>query len=1048
MGEPRDALRIRLLGGLEIEGVEQRALGSRKARLLLKVLALARGAMVPTDVLVDRLWGEDPPARPGDQVSVLVSRLRNVLGATRLPRGDGGYTLVVDWLDVDELARLVAEADRRLNAGGATAALAAAAAAVALVRGPLLPDEPDAEWVEAERAAALRLAARARLVAADAALRTGATGEAAHLSAAVLDDDPYDESALRLYMRACGVAGRPAAALTAYDKVRRRLADELGTDPAPATVALYEQLLQSGTVELAEPGTAVEPQWTLPGRDRELAALDRALDAAATRAQLVVVEGEAGIGKSRLLDEWAQRVHASAAVLRGRCDVLGRSLPLQAILDALVSALRGLDKQSVDELLGADAAVVGPLLGFGGAVAGVDALANEQLSQAVVFAAVLEVLLRLAGSRTVVLLVDDVHLADDATTAWLGFAVRRATHRRLLLVVARRVGQGPTVRADATITLGPLDRVAAEAAVGADRAAAVYERSGGNPLFLLELAAAGTDGVPESLRAAVAQRCDALGEPASTLRAAAVLGPEIDLEVLGATLHRAPAQLLDDLEASARAGLLSESGTRFVFRHELVREALEADTGAARRALLHRAALFALRGRGNADALAVAFHAEQAGELEVAADALCDAAVQATQRYDYAAAATLLDRAATHVELPRVRRIRAQVSLLRNDRAAAVDEAAAILAAAPEDPDALEVAAQVAYYAQRDFARAAQLSEQAAKRASSDDQRARCLGFAGRAMHAAGRLADADAYFDLAGDTVPSARTYRGSLRLHQGRHEEALELLTGDDRSDSPFDFAPALSAMLRGLALAGLGRPLAALAEMDRMDAHVTRRGLARYGGRSDNCRGYVLRNLGALHVADDWNVRGGEHGRSSRQDEPQAHSLLDLADSQLERGDLGEAARLLDAAQHFQQVAHTYQWRHVLRSRLLRSRLLLAAGDYTAAEEQAVAVRDEAQGFGVPRYELFARLAIAQARLRGGGTVDLDAVAADLGGLDGLAGMDAWRVTADVAADAGVAAWRSLAEQRVALLAATAGPYAETLRDYATVRFDRQRTVTRTT
>src|SRR3984893_9431196 len=97
-------LRVRLLGGLDVEGVAGPALGSRKARTLVKVLAVARGAFVPADTVVEALWPDDDvPARPVEQVGVLVSRLRGVLGAHRLHRSDAGWALEVDWLDVAEL---------------------------------------------------------------------------------------------------------------------------------------------------------------------------------------------------------------------------------------------------------------------------------------------------------------------------------------------------------------------------------------------------------------------------------------------------------------------------------------------------------------------------------------------------------------------------------------------------------------------------------------------------------------------------------------------------------------------------------------------------------------------------------------------------------------------------------------------------------------------------------------------------------------------------------------------------------------------------------
>src|SRR4051794_15262106 len=99
-------MRVRLLGRFEVEGVADRDLGSRKGRTGLKILALARGRPVSVDRISDVLWPDASPSRPADQLGVLVSRLRSVLGGERITRTDEGYTLVADWLDLDELDEL------------------------------------------------------------------------------------------------------------------------------------------------------------------------------------------------------------------------------------------------------------------------------------------------------------------------------------------------------------------------------------------------------------------------------------------------------------------------------------------------------------------------------------------------------------------------------------------------------------------------------------------------------------------------------------------------------------------------------------------------------------------------------------------------------------------------------------------------------------------------------------------------------------------------------------------------------------------------------
>src|SRR4051794_13145709 len=114
---PGPPLRVHLLGPFEVEGFEPTQLGSRKARVFLEAVALGRGRAVPADRLADILWGDDQPAKPGDQLSVLASRLRRVLGADRIERAGGGYRLEAEWFDLDEVEALAADAHERLLAG-------------------------------------------------------------------------------------------------------------------------------------------------------------------------------------------------------------------------------------------------------------------------------------------------------------------------------------------------------------------------------------------------------------------------------------------------------------------------------------------------------------------------------------------------------------------------------------------------------------------------------------------------------------------------------------------------------------------------------------------------------------------------------------------------------------------------------------------------------------------------------------------------------------------------------------------------------------------
>ncbi len=1041
-----ERLHVRLLGGLEIDGIELSALGSRKARLLVKLLALRRGATVPVDSIAEALWGDELPAKPAEQVAVLVSRLRRVLDAERLVHADGGYALRADWLDVTALDDLVGEAHRRFAAGSYAASRAAATAALALIRGPLLPEEADAAWCTAPRAAAERAAQRVRVLAAEAALAAGDPVSAADLAAAALDADGYDEAALRLLMTAAAAAGRPGAGLAAYESVRRRLDAELGVRPARETEAGYLALLSEEPALPSPPtrrtGRRVRPN--LPGRAEELRSLDESLERAADgRVQVVEVAGEPGSGKTALLTAWTAGLGENATLLAARCDQLGRDLPLQPLLDALALHLRRTDREAV-HLLGAEAHLLGPLLGLGPITPdAVEAYAGEGLGPTLLFVAVLDVIARLADRQPVVITLDDAHLADSMTVSWLTWAASRPAESPLLLVLARRPDDGGAKLppAHTTLWLGALDLAAAEEVVGREAAARVYERSGGNPLFLVELAHSDDpSALPASLRDAVGQQVARAGTAVAALKAAAVLGPDVDLDVLASVLNRPAAGLLDDLEEGVRRRLLEERGARFGFRHELVREALAADTSVARRALLHRGAVHALAARDDADPLDIAHHARLAGDLVSAARALGAAAAVASARLDHDEAHRLLDEALTLRDGPALRRQRARVRLMLMRYTDAAADAAAALSA-DQSADSFEVAAQTAYYA-RDFPRAATLAVEASRRADEPMQRARCLAFAGRSLHAEGELTAAEERLTAAW-VVPGAasllevRVWIGGLRLHQSHPEEAVRLLRDSEETDDPLPFTPVIASMNRALANAQLGLPLDALADLDRMAEQIERRQLTRYHGRSENCRAFVLRNLGSLAEADEWNVRGAEGGRAISHAEPLAHSLLDRVDGRLEVGDHDTAAALLAEAAPLQATPHAYRWRHVLRAHLLHGRFAMATGDAASAEEQAELVLADALGRGVARYEVLARLLLAQARHAQHQRVDRAAIAQDLQALGPLAGLDAWRVTLDVAADFAVVPWRRLGETRVELLATAAGQRGPALRAYAAQR-----------
>lgn len=375
-----DELRVRLFGGLTVEGLTEQQVGSRQARTVVKVLTLARGRPVAADRLTDALWPDGLPAKPVEQLRVLASRLRGVLGVERLVRSDAGWSLDVDWFDAAHAESQLDLARAAWRGGDAVAARDALDDALRCVRGELLADEPDAPWAEAERRAAARRVGELRLLAAQVRTALGDPRGAAGHARAALADDPYDEPALVELMRAEVAAGRPAAALAAYAEMRRRLAEDLGVGPGADVEALHDAVLLHGATDAvpvqdrggADAGAAAAA--SLVGRRAELGRLDAAFAALVALGNgtgpsgIVELVGEPGSGKTHLAQTWADRQRTMATVLTIRCRPVGVELALQPVLDALDAHLRALGPRRAAEVLGPDAPLLeGLLVGVPGA---------------------------------------------------------------------------------------------------------------------------------------------------------------------------------------------------------------------------------------------------------------------------------------------------------------------------------------------------------------------------------------------------------------------------------------------------------------------------------------------------------------------------------------------------------------------------------------------------------------------------------------------------------------------------------------------------------
>lgn len=350
-------------------------------------------------------------------------------------------------------------------------------------------------------------------------------------------------------------------------------------------------------------------------RESQLAALrEYAADAARGVGRLVLVEGEAGIGKSTLLER-LEEVVPDATWAWGACEGLSTPRPLAPLHDL------------ADQLGGE-----------------LQKLCRDQASRDHLFDALVD-RLREEPDRLVIVF-EDVHWADDATLDLLRLLARRVQRLPVLVLVTFReehpaprlreaLGELVRQRTVRRVTLPTLSLAAVQQLAG-DRevdAAEVHRLTGGNPYFVAELLATGREGLARTAHDAVLSRVGTLSRDARTaIEAAALLGNRIDADLV-AEVSDVGRTSFDEL---VEAGLVLVSGRSLRFRHEIARLAIADALPPFRAAGIHARALDALARRGSTDASRLAFHAEGAGDgaavVRHAAAAAAEAAALSSHR--------------------------------------------------------------------------------------------------------------------------------------------------------------------------------------------------------------------------------------------------------------------------------------------------------------------------------------------------------------------------------------------------------------------------------
>jgi DNA-binding SARP family transcriptional activator len=707
-------LRLRVFGGLALEsdGAPLDPPASRRARELLGWLALHPGRHARA-AIASRFWPDVLDASARASLRTTLHELRRALGAegASLVADRDGVALEAGWVDAREVEALLA-------AGRAGEALA-------LRDGELLAGLEE-DWVlEARDALSERFAARFGVLA-DEADAAGDRAAAVRWSREQVALDPLSEERARALIRRLAAAGDRAAALGAYERLRERLRTELGIAPSAETRALAEAVRAGGGDDApgrvsggeagaraaadAAPHSAEPPAPAIlrragtgafVGRDAPLARLLDALERAkGGERRLVLVGGEPGIGKTRLMAEACAQAHAAGAVVRfGRCFEEAIA-PYEPFVEALGAAWPHDTPLAGDEAAGA----------------------RWRLFESVDA--------ELRTGAPAVLALDDLHWADKGSLLLLAHLVRASRPAALLVVGTYRESELSRTHPLAA-TLGDLRReglydrvpltglgtgdVAAlvRGWLGTDALAArLHEETAGNPFFLEEvvrhLREAGEDaGIPESVREVLGRRLSRLGDDANrVLQAAAVVGRDFDVALLERLEALAGADTLAALEEAAGAQLVREDPRpgRYGFAHPLVRETVYEELSLTRRVRLHGAvadALEALHGDDSARLTELATHrlaaaagGDPAAAVEVALRAGRHCLAQLAYEEAAATAAAALDALGDepgplHAE---VLLLRGDALLRSGDGSAARDTFAAAAEIARADGDAERLA--------------------------------------------------------------------------------------------------------------------------------------------------------------------------------------------------------------------------------------------------------------------------------------------------------------------------------------------------------------------
>jgi predicted ATPase/DNA-binding SARP family transcriptional activator len=657
-----ELLKLNLLGGFRITTADvPLSFAYAKAHALLCYLAVT-GRPHSRDALATLFWSDMPDRRAKKNLRDVLSNLQhhlaphlNVTRETIAFNSSRPYSL-----DVEQFVVHTASlgSDARLT----EQTFEPVRLAVELYRGEFLEgfyvhDAPlFEEWVLLERERLQQLAMQAWFALAVFHTNRGEYAQGLDYCRRMLAVEPWREQAHRQLMFLLALDGQRDAALAQYQKCCLLLTDEFGLEPSKETNALYERIAAGALDRLVEPSPARSipmPHTPLVGRAPEYAWLEQAWQkAAAGNPQCVVISGEAGIGKTRLAEEWVAwaAAHgvatASAQGHENQSDLIYVPVVQWLRADALRMTLPLLDDVWLAELARLLPEIRTKRPNLPPPAPMTDAVQRTRLFEALARATLL-------SKKALALWLDSLQWCDRETLEWLQYLLRFDAQARLLILTTMRVEEtieNPFI-ADmlfalrrgkqlTEIELGPLDQAASTTLanhlagheLSATQAARLYRETEGNALFLVETIQAGileqTEAdiptLPPTIQAVIARRLAQLSPPAHECAgAAAAIGRDFDATLLAQAYGGGTEALLIGLEELTRRRILHERGAAiYDFSHAKIREVAYGELSAARRQALHGRIGKALEALevNNLDAISgqIAGHYERAGMVEQA----------------------------------------------------------------------------------------------------------------------------------------------------------------------------------------------------------------------------------------------------------------------------------------------------------------------------------------------------------------------------------------------------------------------------------------------